>query len=128
MKMQKNPAYEPPKSGSHVATITRITDIGIQKTSFGEKPQVRVRFEVEEKDSRGQKKFFTRTFTNSLHKKSNFVKFFSEIGHPITGDDVETDSLLGTTFAITVKQVKVDGKPRARVDTVAPLAAKTGVV
>jgi hypothetical protein len=124
--MTKAPEYEPPKSGSHTATITRITDLGLQKTQFGEKPQVRLRFDVEEKDSRGQQKFVTKTFTNSLHEKSNFVRFFGEIGKPLSGDDVETDSLLGIRFALKLKQVKVDGKARVRIESAGPLAGGNG--
>lgn len=122
MRMTKAPEYEPPKSGSHTATVTKITDLGLQKTQFGEKPQVRLRFDVEEKDSRGMRKFLTKTFTNSLHEKSNFVRFFREIGKPLSGDDVETDDLLGIRFTLKLKQAKVDGKLRVRIESVGPLA------
>jgi len=126
MLMTKPAAYEPPSSGRHVATITKITDLGTRKTNFGDKPQVRLRFDVEEKDSRGQPKFVTKTFTNSLHEKSNFVRFFAEIGKPLGDDDVDTDSLLGTRFKLTVKVVKLDGKLRARIESVAPLTGGDG--
>lgn len=126
MRMTKAPEYEPPKSGLHTATVTKITDLGVQKTQYGDKPQVRLRFDVEEKDSRGMTKFVTKTFTNSLHEKSNFVRFFAEIGKPLNGDDVETDELLGVRFALKLKQVKVDGKPRVRIESVAPLADGNG--
>jgi len=122
MKMQKTVPYEPPASGSHTATLTRITDLGVQKTNFGDKPQVRLRLEVSEKDSRGQRKFVTRTLTNSLHEKSNFVKFFAEIGKPLGDDDVDTDALLGTKFTITLAHVRVDGKTKVRIVSVGPLA------
>jgi hypothetical protein len=123
MKITKLPEYEPPKSGSHVATLTRITDLGLQKTQFGEKPQVRFRFDVEEKDSHGRPKYVARTFTNSLHEKSNFVRFFAEIGKPLNGDDVETDTLIGVRFMLKLKQVKIDGKPRVRIESVSPLTS-----
>jgi hypothetical protein len=126
MKMTKAPEYEPPKSGSHIATLSKITDLGIQKTNFGEKPQVRLRFDVAEKDSRGQQKFVTKTFTNSLHEKSNFVHFFTEIGKPLNGDDVETDNLVGIRFTLKLKQVKVDGKARVRIESVGPLVGGNG--
>lgn len=124
MKMQKVVTYEPPASGSHTATLAKISDLGVQKTSFGDKPQVRLRFEVSEKDSRGQRKFVTRTLTNSLHEKSNFVKFFAEIGKPLPDDDhdLDTDALLGTRFTITLSHVKVDGKTKVRIESVGPLA------
>jgi hypothetical protein len=120
MKMTKQLTYEPPASGEHVATLTKITDLGIQKTSFGDKPQVRLRFSVAEKDSRGARKFVTKTFTNSLHEKSNFVKFFAEIGKPLPDDDVDTDKLIGTKFTITLEHVRVDGKTKVRIVSVAP--------
>jgi hypothetical protein len=126
MKMIKAPAYEPPKTGSHVATLAKISDLGLQKTQFGEKPQVRLRFDVEEKDSRGAAKFVTKTFTNSLHEKSSFVRFFAEIGKPLNGDDIETDELLGIRFTLKLKQVKVDGKPRVRIESVGALAKGNG--
>jgi hypothetical protein len=119
--MKKNPVYEPPASGSHIATLTRITDLGEQKTKYGSKPQVRLRFEVEEKDSTGKHKFVTQTFTNSLHEKSNFVKFFAEIGKPLPDSDINTDSLIGTRFTITLKQIRVDGKTKIRIESVGPL-------
>jgi hypothetical protein len=118
--MTKAPDYEPPKSGSHIATIARITDLGVQKTNFGDKPQVRLRFDVEEKDSRGQQKFVTKTFTNSLHEKSNFAKFFVEIGNPLSGDDVDTDDLLGVQFTLKLKQIKTNGKARIRIESIGP--------
>lgn len=121
MRMTRAPEYEPPSSGLHTATLTKITDLGLQHTQFGEKPQVRLRFDVDEKDSHGQPKYLTKTFTNSLHEKSNFVHFFTEIGHPLSGDDVETDDLLGVRFALKLKLVKVDGKPRVRIESVGPL-------
>ena len=122
MKMQKSTAYEPPSSGSHTATIAKITDLGTQKTNYGDKPQVRLRFEVSEKDSRGARKFVTQTFTNSLHEKSNFAKFFVAIGKPLGDGDVDTDVLLGTRFTITLKQVRVDWKVKVRIESVGPLA------
>lgn len=122
MKMQKAVTYEPPASGSHTATLTKITDLGVQKTPFGDKPQVRARFDVSEKDSRGQRKFVTRTFTNSVHEKSNFSKFFAEIGKPLPDGDVDTDTLVGTQFTITLSHVKVDGKVKVRIESVGPLA------
>jgi hypothetical protein len=122
MKMQKAVTYDPPASGSHTATLTKITDLGIQKTAFGDKPQVRLRFDVSEKDSRGQRKFVTRTLTNSLHEKSNFVKFFTEIGKPLPDGDVDTDKLIGTRFTITLAHVRVDGKTKVRIESVGPLA------
>lgn len=122
MKMQKVVIYEPPASGEHVAMLTKIVDLGIQKTAFGDKPQVRLRFEVSEKNSRGQQKFVTRTLTNSLHEKSNFVKFFMEIGHPLPDGDVDTDKLIGTKFTITLSHVRVDGKTKVRIESVGPLA------
>ena len=64
----------------------------------------------------------TKTFTNSLHEKSNFVRFFAEIGKPLNGDDVETDELLGVRFTLKLKLVKVDGKARVRIESVGPLA------
>lgn len=126
MKMSKSVAYEPPKSGKHVATITRITDIGIQQTAFGEKPQVRVRFDVEERDSRGLCKFVTQAFTNSLHENSNFSKFFAQIGKPLPDGDIDTDSLHGIKFTLKLTQVIVDGKPRVRIESVAPLSGGNG--
>lgn len=122
MKMSKQIAYEPPASGSHTATLAKITDLGIQKTSFGDKPQVRLRFDVSEKDSRGQRKFVTRTLTNSLHEKSNFAKFFVEIGKPLPDGDVDTDALLGTKFTITLEHIRVDGATKVRIVSVGPLA------
>lgn len=124
MRMQKSPTYEPPNSGSHTATLTKITDIGVQKTAYGDKPQVRVRYEVAEKDSRGARKFVCQTFTNSLHEKSNFAKFFVEIGKPLPdGDsDLDTDDLLGTQFTLKLKRVVVNGKPKIRIESVGPLA------
>jgi hypothetical protein len=121
MRMIKPAAYEPPTTGLHVATLTKITDLGVQKTRFGEKSQVRLRFDVEEKDSHGAAKFVTKTFTNSLHEKSNFVRFFAEIGKPLNGDDIETDELLGIRFVLKLKQVRADGKPRVRIESVGPL-------
>jgi hypothetical protein len=120
MKMQKVITYEPPASGSHTATLAKITDLGVQKTNFGDKPQVRLRFEVSEKDSRGQRKFVTRTLTNSLHEKSNFCKFFMEIGHPLGDGDVDTDALIGTKFTITLSHFRVDGKVKVRIESVGP--------
>lgn len=122
MKMTKTPTYEPPKSGSHTATLAKITDLGVQKTTYGDKPQVRLRFDVEERDSNGMRKFVTRTLTNSLHEKSNFVKFFAEIGKPLPDDDVDTDALIGTKFTITLAHVKVNGVPKVRIESVGPLA------
>jgi hypothetical protein len=122
MKMQKAVTYEPPASGSHTATLTKITDLGVQKTTWGEKPLVRLRFEVAETDSRGQRKFVTRTLTNSLHEKSNFAKFFAEIGHPLPDSDIDTDALIGTQFTIKLSHVKVDGQVKVRIESVGPLA------
>jgi hypothetical protein len=122
--MQKVPTYEAPSAGVHVATLTKIADLGVQPTNYGPKPLVRLRFEVAEKDSRGCCKFVTRTLTNSLHEKANFTRFFAEIGRPLPdGDsDLDTDSLLGTRFEITLSHVRVDGKVKVRIESVGPLA------
>jgi hypothetical protein len=120
--MKRNPVYECPSSGAHVATLVKITDLGEQPTNYGPKPQVRVRYEVAEKDSRGARKFVCQTFTNSLHEKSNFAKFFVEIGKPLPDGDVDTDKLIGTKFTITLSHVRVDGKTKVRIESVGPLA------
>ena len=122
MKMSRAITYDPPASGSHTATLAKITDLGVQKTSFGDKPQVRLRFDVEERDSTGMRKFVTRTLTNSLHEKSNFVRFFTEIGKPLPDGDVDTDALIGTKFTITLSHVRVDGSTKVRIVSVGPLA------
>ncbi|MGD0792837.1 MAG: hypothetical protein ABR920_13815 [Terriglobales bacterium] len=123
MKMSKQSTYESPASGSHTAMLTKIADIGEQPTNYGPKPQVRLRYEVAEKDSHGRRKFVSQTLTNSLHEKSNFVKFFREIGKPLPdGDDLNTDSLLGVKFTLVLKHVQVDGKTRVRIVSVSPLA------
>lgn len=120
--MKRNPVYEPPTAGAHTATLTRIADIGEQPTNYGPKPQVRLRYEVAEKNSAGKPKFVSQTLTNSLHEKSNFVKFFATIGHPLPdGDDLDTDSLLGVKFTLKLKHATVDGKVRVRIVSVAPL-------
>jgi hypothetical protein len=121
MRMTKQLTYDPPASGEHVATLAKIADLGIQQTTYGDKPQVRLRFEVEERDSRGARKFITRTLTNSLHEKSNFSRFFNEIGKPLGDGDVDTDSLIGTRFTIALSHVRVDGKIKVRIESVSPL-------
>jgi hypothetical protein len=124
MQMKRVTTYEPPTAGAHTATLTKIADLGEQPTNYGPKPQVRLRYEVAEKDSSGRRKFVSQTLTNSLHEKSNFAKFFVEIGRPLPDGDVDTDALIGTKFTITLKLVTVDGKPRVRIASVGPL--KTG--
>jgi hypothetical protein len=122
MKMTHTSTYEPPAAGKHVATLTKITDLGIQKTAWGDKSQVRLRFEVAELDSRGAKKFVTRTLTNSLHELSNFCKFFAEIGKPLPPDgDLDTNTLIGTKFSLVLKRTTVDNKIKVRIESVGPL-------
>lgn len=122
IKMMAPPPYEAPSTGSHLATITAIDDAGTQLTKYGTKLQVRVRCEIEERDSRGLRKTISQFFTNSLHEKSGFRKFFEQIGHPLPIDgDVETDSLLGINFRLTVERIVADGKPRVRIVSVEPL-------
>jgi hypothetical protein len=122
MKMHRAPTYESPSAGTFAAVVAKITDLGEQSTAFGPKFLVRLRFELEEKDSAGRPKFVARSYTNSLHPKSNFAKFFAEIGHPLPEDgDIDTNSLVGTKFSITLVDVLVEGKKKMRITGVAPL-------
>lgn len=68
-------SFDPCPEGLHQAVCVDVVDLGLQKTQFGERFKVEVRWQVDTVNDRTGKRFELRKwYTNSLHEKANLRK------------------------------------------------------
>lgn len=89
--------YKNATPGAVGAVLTRIIDLGTQQTTFGEKRQVRLSWEIDEQMSDGRPFLVSRTVTTSFHEKATLRKLIEGWrGRKFTdGEDFEMSKLLG---------------------------------
>jgi hypothetical protein len=120
--------YTPAPEGLHQAVCIDVVDLGIQKTFYGDKVQIEIRWVIEEIDPKTNKPhMLLKRFTPSLHKKANLrstleawrgKKFTDE---ELKGFDIE--KLLGANCQVQViHNIAGEGEVYANVQAVVPIA------
>ena len=66
--------FTPAPAGQYAVVCCDVADLGLQKTQFGLKDQVRIYWMLDEVMEDGRPYLITRTYTASLNEKSNLRK------------------------------------------------------
>lgn len=125
MKITNTPgsSYTPAPEGIHSALCVDVIDLGLVETAYGEKPKVRLVFELDAKMEDKRPFIQTKSFTASLHQKSTLNGFISKWrGRPITENEtVDLDKLLGAQATLVISHVQAQdgsGKVFSSIDAV----------
>lgn len=118
-------SFEPHPEGIHAAVCVGVLDLGLVETEFqGQrslKPKVKVTFESEAKTSDGKPCTVSKSFTASLHPKSNLSAFIGKWrGRPVLpGESISLDKLVGACCTLVIShQQNMSGKTYAAIDAV----------
>jgi len=117
--------FEPHPEGIHPAVCVGVLDLGLVETEFqGQrslKPKVKLTFESEAKTSDGKPCTVSKSFTASLHPKSNLSAFIGKWrGRPVVpGESIGLDKLIGACCTLVISHQKnLSGKTYASIDAV----------
>jgi hypothetical protein len=67
-------SFESCPEGLYQAVCVDVVDLGLQKTQFGEKHKVEIRWQVDATNEQGRRFELRKWYTLSLHEKSNLRK------------------------------------------------------
>ena len=117
--------FKPHPEGIHPAVCVDVMDLGLVETDFqGVKKmveKVKITFESEAKTDDGKPCTVFRSFSASLHPKSNLSAFLSKWrGRPVTpGESIELKNLIGASCTLVISHQKnLSGKTYAAIDAV----------
>jgi hypothetical protein len=117
--------FKPHPEGIHPAVCVDVMDLGLVETDFqGVKKmvnKVKVVFESEAKTDDGKPCTVFRSFSASLHPKSNLSTFLSKWrGRPVApGETISLDKLIGASCTLVISHQKnLAGKTYASIDAV----------
>ena len=117
--------FKPHPEGIHPAVCVDVMDLGLVETDFqGVKKmvnKVKVVFESEAKTDDGKPCTVFRSFSASLHPKSNLSTFLSKWrGRPVApGETISLDKLIGASCTLVIShQQNLAGKTYASIDAV----------
>ena len=117
--------FKPHPEGIHPAVCVDVMDLGLVETDFqGVKKmveKVKVTFESEAKTDDGKPCTVFRSFSASLHPKSNLSTFLSKWrGRPVVpGESIELQKLIGASCTLVISHQKnMAGKTYASIDAV----------
>ncbi len=117
--------FKPHPEGIHPAVCVDVMDLGLVETDFqGVKKmvnKVKITFESEALTDDGKRCTVFRSFSASLHPKSNLSTFLSKWrGRPVTpGESIELQKLIGASCTLVISHQKnLAGKTYASIDAV----------
>jgi hypothetical protein len=117
--------FKPHPEGIHPAVCVDVMDLGLVETDFqGVKKmvnKVKITFESEAKTDDGKPCTVFRSFSASLHPKSNLSTFLSKWrGRPVApGETISLDKLIGASCTLVIShQQNLSGKTYASIDAV----------
>ena len=117
--------FKPHPEGIHPAVCVDVMDLGLVETDFqGVKKmvnKVKITFESEALTEDGKRCTVFRSFSASLHPKSNLSTFLSKWrGRPVTpGESIELQKLIGASCTLVISHQKnLAGKTYASIDAV----------
>jgi hypothetical protein len=122
MIIKANGAFVPAPEGLHKAVCVDVVDKGILETPWGEKPKIRIIWEIEAAMDDGRRFIVGKTYTASLHEKSNLHKDLrSWRGRPFTAEELagfDMDKVIGVPCQLLVTHTERDGTVFANVAAV----------
>jgi hypothetical protein len=117
--------FKPHPEGIHPAVCVDVMDLGLVETDFqGVKKmvnKVKITFESEAKTDDGKPCSVFRSFSASLHPKSNLAAFISKWrGRPVApGESVDLQKMIGASCTLVISHQKnLVGKTYASIDAV----------
>jgi hypothetical protein len=119
--------FTPAPEGIHVAACCDVVDLGLQKTKFGDKHKIEIRWMLEDESEDGERFTVSQRYTNSLSDKATLRKVLETWrGKPFTAEEesagFDVERVLGAGC-----QIQVTHSPRekggvwANVSAVIPL-------
>lgn len=124
---RKKTNFFPAPEGLHPAVCVDVIDLGIQPTPWGEKPQVRLIFQLSLVNEHTQERHrAVKTYNRSLEEKATLLKDLqSWRGKKLTEEELEEfelESVIGCNCQIQiVHKERDDGRVVANVETIVPL-------
>jgi len=117
--------FKPHPEGIHPAVCVDVMDLGLVETDFQSVKKmvnkVKITFESEALTEDGKRCTVFRSFSASLHPKSNLSTFLSKWrGRPVTpGESIELQKLIGASCTLVISHQKnLAGKTYASIDAV----------
>jgi hypothetical protein len=117
--------FKPHPEGIHPAVCVDVMDLGLVETEFqGQKRmvnKVKITFESGSKTEDGKPCTVFRSFSASLHPKSNLSTFLGKWrGRPVTpGESIDLQKLIGACCTLVISHQKnLSGKTYASIDAV----------
>jgi hypothetical protein len=106
--------FELPTEDQHLLELTTVTNLGKQKTKFGEKLRVRFSFTVlDQKASDGGDLLVFKSMTQSLHPDSDLFKFLGMLGIDASDKkNFNVTKLIGTRFLAELTHNKAKTGPK----------------
>lgn len=115
--------YTPAPEGYHNAVCVDVIDLGIVVTPYGDKPQLKLVFELGGRDADGNPITIGQKFTASLHEKAKLAIFLGKWrGKPVAeGEMIDLRKLIGVSASLMVAQreSEITRKKYSYIDTVA---------
>jgi len=126
---QKPKEFELPEAEVYPGALVSIFDLGIQESSFGEKHQVHLVFEIDYDKADGKKFLIGQTYTASLYEKAALRKVAEALlRRSMTNeeaDDFDLFDLLGKSCLVDVVhnigKGKHEGKTFANVNSISKI-------
>jgi hypothetical protein len=116
--------FTPASEGEHNAVLVDIVDLGIVK-GFDERPthKVRLVWEIEEKNDKGQQLVVSKTYSVSMHERATLRKDLKgwRGGKDFTAEELaafDLESILGASCRVTIQHNERAGNVYANVTSV----------
>ena len=121
----KDSDYEVAPEGLWHAVCVDVVDLGIVESKFGQQVKIEIRWQLEEKDSKGRPFLIVQRYTPSLHDKSRLKPMLEAWrGRKFTAEEqkkFDIEKLLGANCQLQIiHNIKDEGKTYANVQAVVP--------
>jgi hypothetical protein len=103
---QNKSDFKPAPEGLHQAACVDVVDLGLKDTPWGQKPKIRLWWQIEARDEDGKRFAVAKDYTASLSTKANLTRDLeSWRGRPFTEQELEgfdVESCLGANCQVQV--------------------------
>lgn len=99
--------YPVASEGVSLIVLADVEDLGVQPGFYGAKPQVRLTWVIDEKDPDGNYFVISRTFTASMHEKSNLFPVVQDMLGSKPPVPFDLEKLLGRVNLGVIKRTKI---------------------
>jgi hypothetical protein len=123
---KKESDFSPAPEGLWPAVCVDVVDLGIVQTAFGAQVKIQIRWQLEEKDPKTNKRYLVvQSYTPSLHEKSKLRPLLeSWRGKKFSADEVkqfDVEKLLGANCQLQIiHNIKDEGRVYANVQAAVP--------